>query len=59
MILDFDSNLTEICSSESNSQYFGIGLGNGFGAHTGNKPLPESMVTPFIDAYMWHKGGMS
>ena len=21
---------------------------------TGDKPLPESMMTQFIDAYMWH-----
>ena len=26
---------------------------------TGNKPLPEPMMTQFIDAYMRHQGEMS
>ena len=25
---------------------------------TGDKPLPEPMMTQFTDAYMWHKGEM-
>ena len=25
----------------------------------GDKPLPEPMMTQFIDAYMWHQGEMS
>ena len=24
-----------------------------------SKPLPEPMMTQFIDAYMWHQGEMS
>ena len=26
---------------------------------TGDKPLPEPMLTQFIDAYMWHMEDMS
>ena len=26
---------------------------------TGDKPLPEPMLTHFTDAYMWHQGEMS
>ena len=28
-------------------------------SRTGNKPLPEPMMTQFTDAYMWHLGEMS
>ena len=26
---------------------------------SGDKPLPEAMLTQFTDAYMWHQGEMS
>ena len=26
---------------------------------TGDKPLPEPMLTQFMDAYMWHEGEMN
>ena len=46
------------CSQESNCQSASIGSGNGFGPK-GNKPLPEPMMTQFIDTYMQHQEQMS
>ena len=36
-----------------------VNIGSGNGLVPSDKPLPEPMLTRFIDAYLWHKGEMS
>ena len=42
--------LNETCYQESNWQYTSIGSGNGL---TGDKPLPEPMLTQFYAVAIW------
>ena len=53
----FDTNLTEICSQLSNWQLIIIGSGNDL-VLSSNKPLPETMMAQFTDAYRRHEGKM-
>ena len=56
--LNVDYNINEVYSWGFNCQQVSIGSGNGL-APSGDKPLPEPMLTQFPDAYMRDSGEMS